>query len=179
MTDTTPRRKGGRPRSIEAVEFTGTFDETLKFLEEVCSKQELYSKIHGRMMPITGTQAVKVVGGGLKHLVKRRQEELDFKEAYLLKRFSGAFRTLDADQPAPNDVIIAEYQSKRYQVKVQGGYCHQWTLGQTGDKVCALNQVTRWRPCVFSDKPVQVHSVRNDVMEALERGAALKNGVKA
>jgi len=177
MTELEPtKRKGGRPPNLDPVEFTDTFDETLKFIESVASTQELYSKKDGRMIPITGTQAVRIIADGIKHLRKKRQEELDFKEAYVLKRFSNSFRTLDIDQPAPNEVIIIEQAGKRYQVIVNGGYCHQWSLGKTGEKVCALNQVTKWRPCVFTDKPVQLDSLKNNVLEALERGKAVKNG---
>lgn len=171
-------KRKGRPPSLEPVEFRGSFDETLQFIESVLETKELYSKTQSRMVPITPAQVVQVVSDGIKHMRKQRQAELEFKEAFVLKRFSNAFRTLDVDQPSPEDVIIAEHDGKRHQVIVKGGYCHQWSLGKVGEQVCALSKVSRWRPCVFTDKPVQQNSLKNDVLEALERGRAVKNGEK-
>jgi hypothetical protein len=174
----TTRKKGGRPRKIAPVDCTGNYAETRQFIQQLCETGELYSKEEKRMVPVAGKQLAGIILQAMTRLDEILKEEQRFKAAYLLKRYSTTFRTLDADQPAPHEVIIAEFDSKRYQVIVQAGYCHLWNLGHIGEKVCALNQITRWRPCVFTDKPVRVSSVKNDVWEALERGQAIKNGEK-
>lgn len=148
----------------------------LRHLISVGTGRELYNKVEQRMDKLTPAQIIQILMEGLKHVDKRLTELDREKEAYLTKRFGAALRKLDADQPTNEQIIIAEFNGERQQVIIKDAVAYKWKHGITKEKFCAVTQVSAWRPCVFTDKPVQQSSPKNDVLAALERGRALKNG---
>lgn len=179
MNTTSPQKKGGRPRApLPNADLPVTVPETIKFLKSVLDTHEVFDKKEQRMVTLQPPKVIQFAEATLIHLEQLILRQERQKDMFITKRFGTVFRTLDLEPPVEDQVIIVDIAGERHQGIVKTGLVYKWNMGQTGEKICAVNQINKWRPCVFTDKPVQTNTVRGDVLEALERGQAVRNGAK-
>lgn len=172
------KTKGRQPTPLPAIDLPQSVTETVKFLSSVVETEELYDKVSQRMVNLTPAMLKTALKLGFSHLEQILLRDERQKDVFLTKRFGTVFRTLDFEPPVEGQIIIAEFNGERHQGIVKTGQVIKWAFGQEGDKICALNQVSKWRPCVFTDQPVNASTVKGDVLGALERGARVRQGEK-